>query len=91
MAFNDHTDWTWDERVLRMLTSLDQAFGHLCIQLTDCLQCFDVYADRCSSALAQVDASIAWTYLEPDPAINWDDQRLTSVRQALRSWTLPSQ
>jgi len=36
-------------------------------------------------------ASIAWTYLEPDPAINWDDQRLTSVRRALRSWTLPSQ
>ena len=56
MAFNDHTDWTWDERVLRTLTSLDQAFGHLCIQLTDCLQRFDGYADRCSSALAKVNA-----------------------------------
>ena len=36
-------------------------------------------------------ASIASTYLEPDPASNWDDQRLTSVRQALRTWTPPSQ
>jgi hypothetical protein len=56
MAFNDHTDWPWDEGVLRTLSSLDQAFGHLCRQLTDCLQRFDGYADRYSSALAKVDA-----------------------------------
>lgn len=55
MAFNDHTDWTWDERVLRMLTSLGQAFAHLCTQLTDCLERFDGYAERYSSALAKVD------------------------------------
>jgi hypothetical protein len=56
MAFNDHTDWTWDGQVLGMLTSLGQAFAHLCIQLADCLQRFDGYADRYSSALAKVDA-----------------------------------
>ena len=54
MAFNDHTNWTWDERVLRTLTSLGQAFAHLCIQLTDYLQGFDGYADRYSCALAKV-------------------------------------
>ena len=56
MAFNDHTNWTYDEQVLRMLTSLGQAFAHLCIQLADCLQRFDGYANRYSSALAKVDA-----------------------------------
>ena len=56
MAFNDHTDWTWDEQVLRTLTSLGQAFTHLCIQLTDCLQRFDGYANRYSAALAKVNA-----------------------------------
>lgn len=55
MAFNDHTDWTWDEQVLRTLSSLGHAFAHLCRQLTDCLQRFDGYADRYSSALAKVD------------------------------------
>lgn len=28
-------------------------------------------------------ASVASAYLEPDPAVTWDDQRLSSVRQAL--------
>ena len=56
MAFNDHTDWTWDEHVLRVLSSVGQAFAHLCIRLTDCLQRFEGYADRYSSALAKVDA-----------------------------------
>jgi hypothetical protein len=55
MAFNDHTDWTWDEQVLRVLSSEGQAFAHLCIQLTDCLQRFDGYADSYSSALTKVD------------------------------------
>ena len=56
MAFNDHTDWTWDERVLRELASLDRAFRQSCNQLADHLQRFDGYADRYSSALAKVDA-----------------------------------
>ena len=34
-------------------------------------------------------ASIASAFLEPDPAIEWDDQRITSLRQALSSLTLP--
>lgn len=57
MAFNDHTNWSWDEDVLRTLTSLDHAIGHLCSQLASCcLQRFDGYADRYSRALAKVDA-----------------------------------
>jgi hypothetical protein len=55
MTFNDHTDWKWDERVLRTLTSLERAFGRLCNQLTACLRRFDGYADRYSSALSKVD------------------------------------
>jgi len=35
-------------------------------------------------------ASVASAYLEPDPAITWDDARLTSVRQALGSWVPPN-
>jgi hypothetical protein len=56
MAFNDHSDWRWDERVLRTLTTLDRAFGQLCNQLAACLRRFDGYANRYSSALAKVDA-----------------------------------
>jgi hypothetical protein len=28
MAFNDHTDWRWDERVLRTLAAPDTSFGY---------------------------------------------------------------
>jgi hypothetical protein len=56
MAFNDHADWAWDERVLRTLTSLGHAFAHLCDRLASCLHRFDGYADRYSVALARVDA-----------------------------------
>jgi len=56
MAFNDHTDWTWDERVLRTLTSVEQQFSHLCRRLADRLQRFDGYADRYAAALSKVDA-----------------------------------
>lgn len=56
MAFNDHADWRWDERVLRTLTSLDRAFGQLCDQLTEYLSRFEGYADRYSFALAKIDA-----------------------------------
>ena len=33
-------------------------------------------------------ASIASAFLEPDPAVEWDDERVTSVRQALSNLAL---
>ena len=56
MAFNDHTDWGWDERVLRSLTSLGRAFADVCTGLTASLRRFDGYAGRYTSALARVEA-----------------------------------
>lgn len=56
MAFNDHTDWAWDERVLRTLTSLGSSLGSVCAALVARLQRFDGYAARYSAALAKVDA-----------------------------------
>jgi hypothetical protein len=55
MAFNDHTDWPWDERVLQTLASVAASFRLLCTQLTGVLARFDGYADRYASALGQVD------------------------------------
>jgi hypothetical protein len=55
MAFNDHADWGWDERVLRTLASVAASFRILCAQLTDALARFNGYADRYASALGQVD------------------------------------
>jgi len=52
MAFNDHTDWRWDERVLQTLTWLERPFGRLGDQLSGCLERFGGYRDRYSSALA---------------------------------------
>jgi AcrR family transcriptional regulator len=34
-------------------------------------------------------ASIASAFLEPAPGIEWDEERVTNVQQALRSWTVP--
>ncbi len=34
-------------------------------------------------------ASIASAFLEPDPEIHWDEDRLVSVRRALRTWVPP--
>lgn len=56
MALNDHTDWPWDEQVLRSLAVLDRAFGEVCDELARLLQRFDGYAARYSAALAKVDA-----------------------------------
>jgi hypothetical protein len=56
MAFNDHTDWPWDERVLRTLTSIDRSFRPLCDRLAGSLARFDGYADLYSAALGRVDA-----------------------------------
>lgn len=56
MAVNDHTDWRWDERVLRTLTAVDGDFRRLCDRLAECLARFDGYADRYSSALRRAAA-----------------------------------
>jgi hypothetical protein len=34
-------------------------------------------------------AAIASAFLEPDLEIHWDDDRLASVRRALRTWVPP--
>jgi AcrR family transcriptional regulator len=34
--------------------------------------------------------AVASAFLEPDPAIEWDDERLASVRHALSSWAPPN-
>ena len=55
LAANDHSDWRWDERVLRALTTL----GHDLAAVTDpparCLQRLDGYSARYLAALARVD------------------------------------
>jgi hypothetical protein len=56
MAFNDHADQVWDERVLRTLATIDRGYRQLCDRLTGRLQRFDGYADRYSSAMAMVGA-----------------------------------
>ncbi len=56
MAFNDHTDWRWDERVLRALVSVGAVFRELCDLLSGCLARFDGYADRYAAALARAEA-----------------------------------
>lgn len=50
MALNDHTDWRWDDRVLRTLESLDGALRHLGERLSRCLARFGGYADLFSAA-----------------------------------------
>ena len=56
MAFNDHSDWSWDERVLRTLSSTGHMFRLLCDELAAALARFHGYADRYFAALAHVDA-----------------------------------
>jgi hypothetical protein len=56
LAFNDHTDWVWDERVMEVLGSIGIAVQGLDTRLTERLARFGGYADRYSSALARVDA-----------------------------------
>jgi hypothetical protein len=50
------TNWAWDEAVLKTLARLGGKLRQLCDELTQSLQRFDGYADRFSSALANVDA-----------------------------------
>jgi hypothetical protein len=56
MTSNDHTDWAWDDRVLRTLAFLGRGLRQVGDRLADRLQRFEGYADRYSSALAEVDA-----------------------------------
>lgn len=53
MSLNDHTDWRWDERVLRTLATVRQSFNRLCGDLSGCLARFDAYADLYASALGK--------------------------------------
>jgi hypothetical protein len=55
LAVNDHSDATWDERVLRDLASVEEAFRQLCRRLADRLRRFDGYAERYASAVAAVE------------------------------------
>jgi hypothetical protein len=56
MAFNDHTDWRWDSRVLQTLASVEGSFRSLCGQLSERLARFDGYADLYSAALGKAGA-----------------------------------
>jgi hypothetical protein len=55
MASNDHSDWRWDERVLRSLASLSGRVRPIEQRLSDELARFGGYADRLAAALAKVD------------------------------------
>lgn len=55
LAANDHTDWGWDEQVLRTLAKLTVALRGLEDRLVAALDRFAGYGDRFASALARVD------------------------------------
>jgi hypothetical protein len=56
MASNDHSDWGWDEGVLRSLTALGTDVRGLGERLSAALQRFDGYAERYAAALARVES-----------------------------------
>jgi hypothetical protein len=35
-------------------------------------------------------ASIAWAFIEPDPGVEWDQERIASVREELRTLAQPA-
>lgn len=55
MARNDHTDWAWDEQVLRTLATMGRRFGDLCDRLSSHLARFGGYGPRYSAALTKID------------------------------------
>jgi len=55
MAANDHTDWPWDEAVLRTLTSLGAGLDRALAPLVAALPRFDRHVPRYRAALARVD------------------------------------
>jgi hypothetical protein len=56
MAANDHSDWRWDERVLRTLASVEKRFTGLCAELAARLDRFAGYPALYSTALRRVEA-----------------------------------
>lgn len=56
MARNDHTDWRWDERVLRALAAVDGPFRRLADGLAAELSRYAGYGPRFAAALAQAAA-----------------------------------
>lgn len=57
LAANDHTDWPWDQRVLRALTTLGGELRLVVGPLSLVLRRFDGYADRYADALVRVEHS----------------------------------
>jgi hypothetical protein len=55
LASNDHTDWSWDERVLDELHGLNGRLQPVCDQLAAALARFGGYGERYSAALDRVD------------------------------------
>jgi hypothetical protein len=54
MARNDHTDWRWDEDILKSLAGLSRKLRPIGDQLADGLTRFSGYPDRLDVALARV-------------------------------------
>lgn len=55
MAANDHSDWPWDENVLRTLAALTSGVRPIADQLSLALARFAGYPDRMAAALGRVD------------------------------------
>lgn len=55
MAANDHTDWKWDEQVIKELGSVGRRMTVLLDELTPALPRFAVHPRRYASALDRVD------------------------------------
>jgi hypothetical protein len=66
LAANDHSDFRWDDRVLRELGSLSDSLRQVCDPLGSALRRFDGYAGRFADALAKVERG-QWSWLDgPD-------------------------
>lgn len=63
MAFNDHSDRGWDERVLDELSRLLSAVRPVCESLVDVLARFDGYTDRFAAALGRVEIG-EWEWVD---------------------------
>lgn len=55
MASNDHTDWSWDERVLADLAGLSRRLQPVGAELAAALTRFGGYPERLAAALQRVD------------------------------------
>ncbi|HLM04806.1 MAG TPA: hypothetical protein VK402_06405 [Blastococcus sp.] len=68
MASNDHSDWRWDDRVLRTLASLGDGLDRACAPLAQVLDRFDGHVDRYRAALVRVDRGESSWVDAPDRA-----------------------